>query len=654
MITYKEYAKQIFDWLLSKHEEQPSFTFSVRQKANKGAELNYFIGTEKSKYFSTTFWNIPINYPGSSSDLISLIFEFDGTTNFFYTIQFSQTRNPESKQNEWALQLLQNCKKSIKSNFDRFYENDATKKMELYKIKGKDNYASIEKLIADINADIEIIIPIVDAEIAILKQQNPTFKAHRFSQKEQENMLEKMDKRFEDYKDIDNQKLLLEDTEEQINNFINYSSTVPLNQILYGPPGTGKTYTTKELAVKIANPDFIFQESWTNEEKRQEIIKEYNALYQSGQIVFTTFHQSMSYEDFIEGIKPETKDNQVTYDVKEGIFKSLSITAENNWIDSKKGHSKQLSFEDAFSLLKEEWDEDEDLKFPMKTQGKDYTIIGFTKTSIQFRKASGGTGHTLSIATLRDYYYHLKDLRPTGVGIYYPSILEKLNQYQTSQILDKKVKAYVLIIDEINRGNVSAIFGELITLLEKDKRIDEKEELRVKLPYSKEEDFGVPQNLYIIGTMNTADRSVEALDTALRRRFSFSEIMPEPSLLTAISFNGFTLDEVLQTINERLVVLLDRDHTIGHSYFLQVDSDNKIALRAVFQDCIIPLLQEYFYHDYEKIALVLGKGFVKVRDNKNINFARFDGLEKHESGIQFKLIKHIENIEEAIVLLLNK
>ena len=263
---------------------------------------------------------------------------------------------------------------------------------------------------------------------------------------------------------------------------------------------------------------------------------------------FITFHQSFSYEDFIEGIKPKLDDGEkeVSFEIKDGVFKRLCIKAET--------------------------DPDND---------------------------------------------------------------------------------YAIFIDEINRGNVSAIFGELITLIEEDKRIGGTNEIKVRLPYSKSE-FGVPSNLFIIGTMNTADRSVEALDTALRRRFSFTEIMPDSYLLDNIAFNGFTLGAVLKTINERIEVLLDRDHTIGHSYFLKLKSGDVEGLNSVFANNIIPLLQEYFYYDYEKIALILGEGFVKMKENKTVKFANFRNIDSPEILNQFELISSIEDIEKAINLLLNK
>ena len=163
-----------------------------------------------------------------------------------------------------------------------------------------------------------------------------------------------------------------------------------------------------------------------------------------------------------------------------------------------------------------------------------------------------------------------------------------LSYFTKSEIKELSSEKYVLVVDEINRGNVSSIFGELITLLEEDKRKGNKEELEVILPYSKEP-FSIPNNLHIIGTMNTADRSVEALDTALRRRFSFVEMMPNADLLEQNEIDAINLKDVLSTINNRIEILIDRDHTIGHSYFMNIN--NSKELKLAFKYKILPLLQ---------------------------------------------------------------
>lgn len=164
----------------------------------------------------------------------------------------------------------------------------------------------------------------------------------------------------------------------------------------------------------------------------------------------------------------------------------------------------------------------------------------------------------------------------------------------------------VFIIDEINRGNISKIFGELITLIEPSKRIGAAEQLRVTLPYSGQS-FGVPDNVYIIGTMNSADRSIALIDTALRRRFDFVEIQPDSTTLTDVLVDGIDIAAMLDILNKRITILLDREHTIGHSYLLPLRDEPTIEkLAGIFENKIIPLLQEYFYDDYEKIQLVLG------------------------------------------------
>lgn len=191
-----------------------------------------------------------------------------------------------------------------------------------------------------------------------------------------------------------------------------------------------------------------------------------------------------------------------------------------------------------------------------------------------------------------------------------------------------KDKKYVFIIDEINRGNISKIFGELITLIEDSKRAGEDEAMSVTLPYSQEE-FSVPENVYILGTMNTADRSIALMDTALRRRFEFIEMMPKEELLTDIVIDNINVKEMLETMNRRIEALYDREHTLGHVFFIPLKNKEKATLdqlASIFKNKIIPLLQEYFYEDYEKIMLVLGinpqneddSKFISVKSNRNL------------------------------------
>ncbi len=228
--------------------------------------------------------------------------------------------------------------------------------------------------------------------------------------------------------------------------------------------------------------------------------------------------------------------------------------------------------------------------------------------------------------------------------------LKKEYKLVEPQKIDKR-ENYVLIIDEINRGNVAQIFGELITLIEPSKRLGNDEKMTATLPYS-QKPFGVPNNLYIIGTMNTADRSVEALDTALRRRFSFEEMMPKPKLLGDKELCDVKLSDLLTTINQRIVALKDREHQIGHSYFMGLKTDSD--LKDVFKDKIIPLLQEYFYGDYKKIYYVLGPGFVEKKTEKTIfavenpDYDEFDIPEERYDIVSFDATFNIKDAIEKM------
>lgn len=185
-------------------------------------------------------------------------------------------------------------------------------------------------------------------------------------------------------------------------------------------------------------------------------------------------------------------------------------------------------------------------------------------------------------------------------------VYKLIEKYQpTQQLIADRKDNYVFIIDEINRGNISKIFGELITLIEESKRVGKEEGMKTLLPYSMKP-FGVPENVYIIGTMNTADRSIATIDTALRRRFEFKEMLPDPEVVAKISVGNLSIKIMLEKINRRIAVLYDREHTIGHAYFMPLAKDNSMEkLAEIFKNKVIPLLQEYFYEDYEKIRLVL-------------------------------------------------
>ncbi|RKD90433.1 AAA family ATPase [Mangrovibacterium diazotrophicum] len=433
----------------------------------------------------------------------------------------------------------------------------------------------------------------------------------------------------------------------------------PLNQILYGPPGTGKTFNSINHAVAIIEGrslDDIMDESQGN---RESVLNRFNSYKEVGQVVFTTFHQSMSYEDFIEGIKPIEIEGKLHYEVKDGLFKLISDRALQNQKQSRKS--------DTLKPFEEVWHDflaplSDEKTIPIKMKKSSYQITEVTDRTIFFDKEVGESKHSLSVGTLKNMYLaQQNDIIHGGLQGYYEPLLDLLLKKGKSSV-SVDPKNFVLIIDEINRGNIAQIFGELITLLEPDKRVGAKEALTVTLPYSKQKSFGVPSNLYLIGTMNTADRSVEALDTALRRRFAFTEVLPDPEILKECSpllNNGeeFKLPggldrlvELMTIINKRIEKLIDKDHTIGHSYFLGVETLKD--LKSVFVNKIIPLLQEYFYGDMAKIGLVLGEAFFEISksDTEENIFARFkhDALDDLIDRKVYKLKINWESDDEFV------
>ena len=812
MLNYHDYQKTVYNWFTEKNIKNNSFTFSTRVKGSKGAELNYFIGTEKSGYFGTTFWMIPVSFPGSSSDLIDVIFFF-GENGYSYYIEFNQTKTPEPGQNTWALHFLETMKSAIKAVLPLQYEGAEKNKMFTYRIAPKKpEYTTIEDLLNDLDEQLKIVIPIVDNALLDEKKINPSFEGHRFTSDEFSNYQKRLSQRFERFSYIqieksessfetvlakfnqehlsryidflieiithfklnkDDQRLVFNYTNEKLvlivnqrytwslhstgsgykygviatkklsdeielfkgveplpvfsylqlftptvsdkksifegierelnrsknsgyrlsNNKIEFEEYVfnqvmsksrfqnPINQILYGPPGTGKTYTTIDKVVQICEPEDYIE----GEHEKNKIV--YDRLVNDGRVFFTTFHQSMSYEDFIEGIKPvapKGDSDPIQYKIEDGIFKLMCEQCLDEIRELKNQQfsaTPELSFKEKYAefvrqiqagIIKLETRSGLTVRISMVSPSgnmrlitgddtKDYIVSSnrlerllqeipkpdiVTNIHEAVRNAIGGSHSSLYFASLVAFKEfdekYTKTIAEEGKQI---DLVDIRLSNQERQSLTK----YVIVIDEINRGNVSAIFGELITVIEEDKRFACDNQLILKLPYSKSE-FVVPPNLYIIGTMNTADRSVEALDSALRRRFSFVEMLPKPELIKTKGplkssqgiINGIDLSKVLTTINKRIEKLLDKDHQIGHSYFLQVS--NLDQLKQAFQSSIIPLLQEYFFGDYGKIGLVLGQGFFAVQessDDENF-FAEFNDYEL--DGILDKKVYHLIDV----------
>ncbi len=493
------------------------------------------------------------------------------------------------------------------------------------------------------------------------------------------------------------------------------NTDISKNTILYGPPGTGKTYNTVVYAVAIIENKLLQD---IKKEPYGDVLERYNQYKSDGLIEFTTFHQSYGYEEFIEGIKPVMENNDeeqtdIQYQISSGLFKtfcekagrpiikqsqkdiglnaspsvwkvSLEGTGENPTRTEclTNGHIR-VGYDSYGKDITSETNFDNGGKnvinaFIYKMQIGDIVLSCYSATTIDAIGVVTGEyewhDEYSQYKRLRKVNWLVKGIRQDITEINNGSALTLSSVYKlnvslsdvmdiisenaptVTEVEDKK-KNYVFVIDEINRGNISKIFGELITLIETSKRLGQSEGMRAKLPYSQKL-FGVPDNVFIIGTMNTADRSIATIDTALRRRFRFKEMMPDSNVLKGVNVEDISIADMLTRMNKRIAVLYDREHTIGHAYFVTlIDNPTIEQLAEIFENSIVPLLQEYFYEDYEKIRLVLGDNnkttkeeqFIVVVENDynelfgstdvgfddsvtyEINKAAFDNIEAYRS-----------------------
>lgn len=455
-------------------------------------------------------------------------------------------------------------------------------------------------------------------------------------------------------------------------------TAIPKNTILYGPPGTGKTYNTVCYAVAIIEnkslEDIMTEAS--EDGGYESILGRYIEYKNQNLIEFTTFHQSYGYEEFIEGIKPITEfddeeQTDIKYSIVDGIFKEFCNRADSPVVQNEEnilglnknpvvwkvsmwstgdnpirtecmenGHIR-IGWDDYGPEITSETDfskfggKNVLNNFIYKMNIGDVVLSCYSSTTIDAIGVVTGdyewSGKYEDLNRMRKVNWLIKGINEnilemnggtvfTLSSVYRAKVsvadaLSIVEKYSDAlPVADKKMQNRVFIIDEINRGNISKIFGELITLVEPSKRIGAKEGLKATLPYSKKP-FGIPANVYILGTMNTADRSIATLDTALRRRFDFVEMMPDTDILEGILVDGIDVGTMLKKINERITILFDREHTIGHAYFIELKENHKMeTLAKIFKNKVIPLLQEYFYEDYDRIRLVLADNQVSEKD----------------------------------------
>lgn len=392
------------------------------------------------------------------------------------------------------------------------------------------------------------------------------------------------------------------------------SAMSALNTILYGPPGTGKTYKTIQKAVEI-----ITGESF--EGRYEEAKAEYKKQF-GKQVEFITFHQNYSYEDFVAGLRPDVAGdaNGLKFKEHRGVFYRICQRATKNWLQHKQYLNGSTYIEPLFEEVLNEFlkpliEEDEPIVLNTIARNIPFNIFAVNAKNLGLEKQSGSREHTLSINTLRNLYDGSRDYDLQGLGVYMYPVVDRLKQIAVTlrkPVTEVKLENYVLIIDEINRANISRVFGELITLLEEDKRLGATHELQLSLPgLPDDEPFAVPPNLYIIGTMNTADKSIALLDIALRRRFQFEGIYPDASL------PNVQYADILTVLNEQIMEKKGSDFLIGHSFFMK-SAGKEFDLAVAMNQKVIPLLNEYFYNQKGDVVKSIIEKAIAVHSNMKL------------------------------------
>lgn len=624
-----EISDELLDLLLDFKKDHPDFTFSLRERDSPQAKDVKRL--EKGQWFQgSNYIYVPLFRKGDNARKIK-------------TIGFVVGSNKEGEQTNY---IEVSFKKGDFTNEEISFHKELS---EIFDIKlsnenvGYLNFNNPENYVENISFYLN---EFRTTALELLK----SYKLEDRFLITEDNFQKRLKKIYEIKKvlgdpsySVNNRNTIIKESDENI-------MKQPLNQILYGPPGTGKTYSLKRRFFDLFT---VKEDSISRDQFLNELVKPLS-WWQVITLVLIDLKNARVIEIYDHELIKIKESHSSSKTIVPTIWGQLQAHTVNDCpnVNVEKRQNPLYFSKDKNSI----WTIDLKLVEELYPE-----IIEIFNSFKNFNPSPDKLIKNYEFITFHQSYSYedfMEGIKP-DLENEEGELKYKIEDGIFKRIADRAKRdpfnKYALFIDEINRGNVSQIFGELITLIEEDKRLGNDEAIEVTLPYSKEK-FGVPRNLYIIGTMNTADRSVEALDTALRRRFVFEEMPPKYDLEgLQQELYGFKAADILETINKRIEKLLDRDHLIGHAYFI---NKNETTIIDSFYKNIIPLLQEYFFGDYGKIGLVLGTGFIRKMEQDSV-FANFEHLDysQFEEKESYEIINYKDNFEgfrEAINLLMNR